>query len=216
MHEMRVAAEPELDHGLAEFLRHRRGRQRSRARRCGCRNAAVDRRQAARASADHSPSAPISADAALVAAPPAPSRNCAVMPIACSGEILHPRAKLQHDVRMVATALQQSRLQVAAMDHPVGRAVAEFRSPGRAACARSRDPIARCHDAKARPARHARPSADRRRRAPAECGVAFGESWMPAPVSSSFSACSQMTTRKPFRTSAISGAAARRSRRRRQ
>ena len=45
-------------------------------------------------------------------------------PLPCSGEVLDPRAEVERDIGIGAHRVEQHLLQVAAMDHPVGRAVA--------------------------------------------------------------------------------------------
>ena len=157
------------------------------------RNAGLSRWPSRGRSRDHSPSAPISAMPFFVRrVRPVPAGDGDA--VAVNDEVLDPRAELQHDVGVCPHRFEQRRLQVAAMDDPIGRAVARLgiiaeRDAGQICPRAARISTASGATALAR-SRCSRPSPIRMR-------VALGESWMPAPVSSSVEACSSTTARKP-------------------
>ena len=86
MHEMRVAREPEMDHGLAEFLANGRSRQCRAPGGAAAETRRVARRRVAARRSDHNPSAPISRDAALVVRTPGRHAIARSTPCACSAK----------------------------------------------------------------------------------------------------------------------------------
>ena len=119
---MGVAAEPEMHDRLAELRRHRLGRHdgapggfAGKARWLGKADARARVRPQA-VGRDQS-------EAALVADAAAPMGRDGHA-VAVSDEILHAHAELDGDVEMLRDGGHQHRLQVAAMDRPIGRAVA--------------------------------------------------------------------------------------------
>ena len=136
MHEMGVGPEPQLHVRSTEFLLQRvRRREWAPARRCAGKTPAPDVRSRARTS-DHSPFAD-QRDAVFVRGNGARRAGTPrLRPLAGKMKSSILGAEAKHDVGIGAHRVEQRRLQVAAMDRPIGRAVARLDSGRRAGCGR--------------------------------------------------------------------------------
>ncbi len=122
VHEMGVAAEPEMDQRLGEFRRPHRSPERARARRCAPAKRGGSPWPRRRASRRPQPVGGNECDAALLGDAGAAARRDGDA-VLMHDEIFHVRAELQRDAEILRHRAGERRLQIAAMDRPIGRAV---------------------------------------------------------------------------------------------